>query len=100
MLVRMYWVGWKVGLTVSRRLNNKQVRKALFREAAKHLKGLAKEYQHRTRFFSPYAKELKKVIFLMEEHWGGAHDLTDEEIEEQDEHWRMHHNMPHEEIYE
>ena len=36
----------------------------------------------------------------MEEHWGGAHDLTEEEIEEQDEHWRMHHNMPHEEIYE
>ena len=79
-------------------INKKQMRKSLFREAARHLRGLKQDYRERTRYASLYYKELSKVIFLLENHWGGAVSMTAEQIEKHDSDFEAQHNVDVEEV--
>ena len=83
-----------------KRLNTKQVRKVCFRMAAKHLHDVRMEYTQRVRTMSPFLKEIKKVEDLLNLHWGGAFNMTPEQIDKEYKHFMEHYERDFDEIHD
>lgn len=83
-----------------KRLNTKQVRKVCFRIAAEHLEDVRLHYVGRVRTMSPFLKEIKKVEDLLKLHWGGAFNMTQEQIDKEYEHFVEHYERDSDEIHD